>query len=135
MTAAEQRRQQEVITFWRASARRDYDTAQSLLKLKHFDWSLFIFHLAVEKMLKAVMVHHGITPPPIHRLVRLAELAELTPTDEQRDWLEEITDFNIAARYPDEKKALYNKATPEFTQLWHGRCEELFVWLEQLLDA
>lgn len=135
MTAAEKRRQGEVITFWHESAKRDRATAQSLLTLKHFDWSLFIFHLAIEKLLKAVVVQHDITPPPTHNLARLAELAELTVTDEQRDWFDVITDFNIEARYPNEKKALYDKATPEFTQLWHGRCEELFIWLEQLLPS
>lgn len=135
MTAAEQRRQQEVIAFWQTSAQRDRDTARSLFELKHFDWSLFIWHLAIEKLLKAVVVKHGVTPPPTHDLSRLAELAELKLTDEQRNWLEEVTDFNIEARYPHEKKALYEKATSEFTKLWHSRCEELFIWLEQILTA
>lgn len=135
MMSAEQRRQQEVVTFWRESARRDRDTAQSLFKLKHYDWSLFVFHLAIEKLLKALVVAAGTTPPPTHNLSRLAELATLTLTDEQRDWLEAITDFNIEARYPREKKALYDKATPEFTHLWHHHCATLFIWLEHLLET
>ena len=133
MTETEKHQQQEVIAFWHKSALRDRDTARSLLSLKHNDWSLFIFHLALEKILKATIVKDEKTPPPIHDLERLAELAGLELVEEKHDWLNEITGFNIAARYPNEKKSLYETATPEYTAQWHDKCETLFTTFEAWL--
>lgn len=133
MMTLDQQRQQETIQFWRESAQRDRETAQSLFQLKRHDWSLFIFHLALEKMFKALVVKKGTTPPPTHDLERLAELADLTLSDERRDWLNEITGYNIEARYPSEKNALHQKATHVYTRQWHKRCEQIFLWLEQHL--
>lgn len=133
MTDNDKQRQPKVVQFWHESARRDRATAESLYKLKHYDWSLFVFHLALEKFLKALIVQAGTVPPPTHDLERLAELAQLDLSNEKRDQLNTITGFNIEARYPEEKKALYQQATPEFTQQWHNICQELFLWIEKHL--
>lgn len=133
MTGTERQRQQETIKFWYSSALRDRGTARSLFDLKHFDWCLFIYHLSLEKLLKAAVVLNEATPPPIHDLERLAELARLSVSDSQRDQLAEITNFNIEARYPSEKKSLYEVATVEFTEKWKDICEELFLWVEKQL--
>jgi HEPN domain-containing protein len=133
MTAQEKKRQKEVMLFWLDSARRDRETASSLLASQHYDWSLFVFHLAIEKILKALIIQKEITPPFTHKLLQLVEIAELNITEEQTDWLTEITEFNIEARYPDAKQEFYTKATADFAQTWHDRCESLFIWLEQHL--
>lgn len=133
MTAKDKQQQQEAIQFWRESAERDRATAQSLFEQKHYDWSLFVYHLAIEKLLKGLVTQKEIDPPPVHKLVRLAELAGLQLSSEQRDWLSVVTQFNIEARYPDEKNAFYKKANHEFTALWQNRCNDLFIWLEKLI--
>ena len=57
MTDNEQEAQIKRLNYWQAAARRDRETAQSLLELKRYDWSLFIYHLALEKLLKAFRHH------------------------------------------------------------------------------
>ncbi|MBM4145016.1 MAG: HEPN domain-containing protein [Nitrospira sp.] len=37
-------------------------------------------------------------------------------TEEQKDFLDEVTTFNIKARYPDYKGRFYKKATKKFTE-------------------
>lgn len=133
MTTHERAQQQKRIRYWREAAGRDRATAQSLLELKRFDWSLFIYHLAIEKLIKALVVQVAKTPPPIHQLNRLAELAQVTIPNNYRDWLTEITDFNIEARYDDEKLSFYRKATADYAATWHERCHEIFIWLEKML--
>lgn len=131
MTTTEKQSQQKSIKGWQAGGHHDRDVARSLLQNKHYDWSLFIFHLALEKLLKALTVQAEATPPPIHKLVRLSEIANLELTSERREWLAEITEFNIEARYDDDKLSFYKKATSEYTKQWHERCEEIFLWLDQ----
>lgn len=133
MTDLEEKRQKEVMRFWLESARRDRDTARSLLESKHYDWSLFVFHLAIEKILKALVIQKEITPPFTHKLLQLVQIAGIEITEEQTDWLTEITEFNIEARYPDAKQEFYTKVTAEFAKTWHDRCESIFMWLEKLL--
>jgi HEPN domain-containing protein len=64
--------------------------------------TLFVGHISVEKLIKALYVKlHGKHAPLIHNLYRLAELCEIELADECSDWLDTITSFNINARYDD----------------------------------
>lgn len=131
MTNVEKRRQATVIRHWANSAQRDRETAQSLYRSKHLDWSLFVFHLAIEKLLKAHVVAAEHTPPFTHDLVRLAVIAGLALSARYRAWLREISKYNIEARYAEEKRALFRKATPAYTRAWFRRCETIFQWLDK----
>lgn len=134
VTAHEKKQQQDIIRHLEGSAQRDRLIAQEMRQHKHFDWSLFVFHLALEKLLKALVVQAEITPPFTHNLVRLAETAHLELSSEHRDWLRTITEFNIEARYPEDKLELYQRATADYTATWHNHCEELYLWLTQKLE-
>lgn len=134
MTDREKDAQGRRKAYWLESACRDLETAKSVYELKRFDWSLFICHLAIEKLLKALIVQAGETPLPIHNLNRLAEMAGLKLSEEHQDWLTEITNFNIEARYDDAKLSFYKKATEEYSSLWHKRCNTLFQCFEKNLQ-
>ncbi|RPJ00465.1 MAG: HEPN domain-containing protein, partial [Deltaproteobacteria bacterium] len=70
-------------------------------------------------MLKAIYANqHDETPPYTHRLVYIAEKIPLDLTEEQIELLETITDFNIEARYPDEKFSFKKRCTKEFAEEW-----------------
>jgi len=131
MTKMEGQQQKVMIELLVRGAKRDRETAEQMLEHRHFDWSLFVYHLALEKMLKVLIVQTEQTPPFTHNLGQLADAAELDVADEWRDWLGTITDFNLEARYPAEKEAFYHKADSEFTEVWHSRCNKIFIWLTQ----
>ena len=98
----------ELIDFWKTSSDEDFVTMEHLFNSKDYHWSLFIGHLVIEKLLKAPYVKNvDLTPPFIHVLSRLAEKALLTLTEEQKDFLDLVTTFNIKARHPDYKKKCY----------------------------
>jgi HEPN domain-containing protein len=105
-----------------------------LLENGDFQWSLFMGHLVIEKLLKAHYVKKkGGTPPFIHNLSKIAEQAEIAMTDEHLDILDTITTFNIRARYDDYKQLFYKKCTLEYTKIWTEHIEELVVWLKEKL--
>jgi HEPN domain-containing protein len=102
---------------------------------KDYYWSLFMRHLVLEKLLKAVYVALVDTNVPrIHDLLRLSEKAGLKPDDKQRDELDLVTSFNIAARYPDYKHSFYQKCSPAFTEENLTTIKELRTWLLEVLE-
>ena len=66
---------EEHIQYWVESADHDLDSAESLFAAGKYDWSLFIGHLVLEKILKALYVqdNQNRLPPKTHNLVKLAE--------------------------------------------------------------
>jgi HEPN domain-containing protein len=96
---------------------------------------LFFGHLTLEKLLKAVFTKsEDKTPPFSHNLVYLAEKAGLVLNEEKVELLEEITDLNLEARYPDEKFSFYKKSTKEFTVDKLARIKEIREWLLQMFQ-
>jgi HEPN domain-containing protein len=90
------------IAHWKNGALEDWDVAQSLVQQGKIRHGLFFAHLALEKQIKALVCKKtGQLAPPIHNLVRLAEKAALTVSDEQLDLLAEVNEFNIEGRYPE----------------------------------
>ncbi|PIZ64227.1 DNA-binding protein [Candidatus Roizmanbacteria bacterium CG_4_9_14_0_2_um_filter_39_13] len=96
----------------------DMATADDLLHAKRFDWCLFIWHLVIERSLKALLVKKGIRYPLVHDLERLAREAKIEFTQEELDQLNEITTYNIEALYDEIKYEFYRKATKEYTTRW-----------------
>lgn len=104
------------ITYWLETAKHDLETAEALFEKDKFDWCLFLGHLVLEKTLKAYWVKiHQTIPPKTHNLIFIAEKSNLKLSEEQQKFLATVTDFNLEARYPDEKLEFYNLCTKSFT--------------------
>lgn len=126
---------EEYTNYWIETAEKDYDTMRHLYQTGDYHWALFMGHLVIEKLLKAVYVKiKGNEIPRIHNLSRLCELIELEITEETEDLLDLITTFNINARYPDYKQAFYKKCTKEFTRESIEKIEEVKKWITGILE-
>ncbi len=112
-------------------AERDLAAAEAMFEKGHFTWSLFIGHLVLERIIKALYVkEHEKLAPRIHDLVKLAKSTNLDMTDEQLEFLSEVSDFNMEARYPDEKNLFFQKCTREFADFYLRRIGEMYQWLK-----
>lgn len=120
----------EIINYWLDSANTDLKAMNSLFKSGHYIWALFLGHLVIEKLLKAVYVKNIDTNVPyIHNLTRIAEEARLELTEKQKDFLAEVTTFNIKSRYPDYKRRFYKKASKNFAEHYIKEIKEFRQWL------
>jgi HEPN domain-containing protein len=127
---------EKAVLFWKVSAERDFVTMNNLMASRDYHWALFIGHLVIEKYLKALSVQNNDEQVLFtHDLLRLARKAKLELTDEQEDWLDTITSFNINARYDDYKQQFYKLCTREFAEIWIARIEELRKWLIRQLST
>ncbi|MBI3760712.1 MAG: HEPN domain-containing protein [Chloroflexi bacterium] len=102
------------------------------MKSGRYIYAVFMCHLSTEKMLKAAVVEFGgdDPPPKIHGLKRLAEIAGLTPTDEQLEFLVELTDQQQRTRYPEDITALSQVYTQAYAERLLKQTEEFQQWLE-----
>ncbi|MEI6434386.1 MAG: HEPN domain-containing protein [Bacteroidota bacterium] len=67
-----------------------------LFATKNYHWALFIGHLIIEKLLKALFIKQMKEMPPlIHDLRRIAEKAGIAVDEEHKIILDTITRFNI----------------------------------------
>lgn len=122
----------EIFNYWLKTAKEDYETAKALLASRRFVHCLFFCHLAIEKLLKGFVVKEtGDNPLPTHKLSLLAKKTSINFSNEQFDLLDELTQFNIQARYNDIKLALHKKANQKFTKEYFDKTTKLYLWLKK----
>ena len=62
-------------------------------------------------------------------------MAKLELSYEQKVFLDEVTTFNIRARYPDYKRGFYKKATKEFTERFIKEIKEFRAWILEKINS
>lgn len=125
---------EKLVEAWVRSAQEELDLACELYISKRYTHCLFFCQLALEKLLKALIVNKQNTYPlPIHKLARLAKIAGIKLTEKQTEDLNEITTFNIEARYDILKEQLYKKADKIFTEKYVNSTKLLFTYFVSLI--
>ena len=119
-----------IIEYWKDSSEKDYQTMNNLLNSGDYNWAMFLRHLVIEKLLKAVYVKvhkkhavHG------HDLLRLSSSIGVELDTIKEEWLDRLTTFNLNARYDSYKQDFYKLCTKEFAFDWRKKIEELRKWL------
>ncbi|MBU1130204.1 HEPN domain-containing protein [Patescibacteria group bacterium] len=118
--------EKKMVGFWLKSAKKDRESALGCFKLKHYDWCLFIWQLVIEKTLKARLINFEKKVLWTHNLVLLCDKGGIKLDVEEERELNEISSFNIEARYDDIKYSFYKKATKKYTEKWVGVCEKFY---------
>jgi HEPN domain-containing protein len=125
---------EDVLHYWITSSDNDFKAMVHLFEKGDYSWSLFIGHLVIEKLLKAMYIYQtDITPPFIHDLVRLADKAGISMTEDQRDVLDTVSTFNLQARYDDYKMAFHRKCSQTFTEKWIDEIKGFREWIKNKL--
>ena len=123
----------ELMEHWIESSDDDYDVMLSLYVSKKFTWCLFLGHLVIEKLIRAIYAKNNPQhphAPKIHNLVKLADLCNLTPSQDQQNMLSRFTQFNMEARYDDYKKEFSKKCTQAYVDEQIKDLEEVRAWLK-----
>lgn len=125
----------KLVAYWVGMAEDDIQVAKQLLNAKRPTYALFFCHLAIEKMLKAVVVKRTQEHAPLtHNLPFLAGRANLALEKGDLEFLAEMTRWNLEVRYPSDIETLKAYATVSKAQSEFKRTEELLRWLKKLLS-
>jgi len=102
----------DLVEYWKASSEDNFRSMLNMYASGEYVWCLFVGHLCIEKLLKAIYVKNvDTTVPRTHNLLKLAVSCDLKMTEEQADSLQYVTIFNIEARYEEHKREFYRKCT------------------------
>ncbi len=126
----------DLMNYWIESSDRDYESMKKNFETKQYTWALFIGHLTIEKLLKALYAKVNSDspyPPKIHNLVILAERCKIELDDKKTTILMTCNSFNISARYEDYKNEFYIRCTEEYTSEQIKNIEEVRTWLKEML--
>ena len=88
----------QAMKYWFESAKNNIKVAQGNFQIKHYDWTLFFWHLVLEKPLKGRIIASGKTPLATHDLVKLAKLADINLTSDDKAVLKEVNSFNFKCK-------------------------------------
>lgn len=118
----------EHIEYWLATSKEDLDSAFSIFSTGKYLWSLFIAQLSIEKMLKAFWVRDNESnfPPRIHDLNKIVNETTLVLSEKEKEFLTEVSSFNIEVRYPDYKNLFAQRCDKTFTEGYLKQIKEFF---------
>jgi HEPN domain-containing protein len=115
---------------WLDSAQYDLGTAEHMFKTGRYIYTVFMCHLALEKVLKAKVEEvTDRAAPKTHDLEYLVELAKLSPDEDTERFIVEVTNLSIVTRYPRD----FQRILKDFSQKRAGfiltKTKEVFQWI------
>jgi HEPN domain-containing protein len=127
----------KIVKNWVATSNYDLQTADAMYKAGRYLYVVFMCHLAIEKMLKALLAHKypENIPPKIHNLINLSQRAELALPENLKDFFQRIDNVSVVTRYPEDLRTL----SIEFNQYKVKRIladtKRMIKWLKQQLKS
>ena len=117
---------------WMATSNYDLKTAEAMLKSKRYIYVVFMCHLAIEKMIKAVISTEikGL-PPKSHSLLFLSQKASIQFPDEIQDFIDKIDNVSIVTRYPEDLKKISKDFNLNKAKEIYNMTRKTLRWLRQ----
>lgn len=122
--------------YWLDLVDYDIETAEAMYSTSRWLYVGFMCHQVIEKMLKAYWCEKCDTMPPyIHNHKRLAVGSGIYEqmSEEQRLFIEDITTYNIEARYPADKELLAHQLNRKACRHIIDTTKELQQWIKAQL--
>ena len=120
------------ISNWVKSSNYDIKTAEHMLKTGRHIYVLFMCHLSVEKLLKAIYeAALKRVPPKTHNLINLANSVNLQIPEQHLKLIESLNDLSIVTRYPEDIDSLIRAFRRSRVENYLLRTKEFLKWLKQ----
>jgi HEPN domain-containing protein len=127
---------EKTVEYWRLGAEYDLGVADALLAAGKNPYALFMGHLALEKLLKALVVKEtGKHALYTHSLPMLAGKLAFAVPDRIKADLIVFMEFHSEARYPEAEREFYKKCTARFTKRNMAKIVRVFKWFRQRLET
>lgn len=117
---------------WIETADYDLGTAEHMLQTGRYLYVIYMCHLSLEKMLKAIVAEsQEPLPPKTHNLYHLIKLIKL---DIPKQFKQAIADLNVASlpvRYPEDLKKLSVQYNADVAKSYLDQTKECHAWLKR----
>lgn len=117
---------------WLLSSQYDLRTAETLLKNKLYIYVVFMCHLSLEKILKAILSEKlKELPPYTHNLNRLIELGNITLPENYKTFVDKINLQSVPTRYPEDFKKLSKEFDRKIAEDYLKQSKGIIAWLKR----
>lgn len=117
---------------FKSSSEYDLQTAESMLNSGRYIYVIFMCHLSIEKMLKAIVAE--VTekiPPKTHNLISLIKLGEVNLSQELFDFVTKINNVSIVTRYPEDFQKLLSVYPKDVAEKYFAQTKEVIRCLKE----
>jgi len=117
---------------WMVSSEYDFTTAEHMLQTGRYIYVIFMCHLAIEKLLKAIL-HEGTgnLPPKTHDLISLLKLAEIQMPDDLLVFIGKVNSASVVTRYPEDLSKILSAYPAGIAKDYFNQSREVLEWLRQ----
>jgi len=117
---------------WIDTANYDIKTAEAMFKSKRFIYVVFMCHLAIEKMVKAVISAEteGL-PPKSHSLLYLSDKALIKYPEDKQEFIEQLDNVSVVTRYPEDLKKMAKEFNKNKTKEVLDMTRRTLRWLRR----
>jgi len=120
---------------WLDSADYDLETAEYMFKTGRYIYTVFMCHLALEKILKAKVEEvTGKTPPKTHDLEYLVGLANLSLEEDMERFVAELSNLSVVTRYPEDFQKMLRDFSGERVKRVLTKTKEVFRWIKKSIS-
>ena len=110
----------------------DLKTAELLLKDKRYIYVAFMCHLAIEKVLKAILSEmFQELPPYTHNLNRLIELGNIVLPEEYQVFINKINLQSVPTRYPEDFMKISKEFNRKISEQYLIQTKGILGWLKR----
>jgi HEPN domain-containing protein len=116
---------------WFFQSDYDLETALQMLNTGRNVYCIFMYHLSLEKSLKALYIKKfSEFPPKIHSLMYFTGKIQLEISEEYLLFLEKIDSLSIVTRYPEDLRAMISLYTQKQTSEIYEQVKIIQQWLK-----
>lgn len=117
---------------WLDMADYDLTTAYHMQKSGRALYVVFMCHLALEKVFKAIVcAATRKAPPKTHDLIRLMEVGNISLDQEQLDFIGIINNVSVVTRYPEDFSKLLSSYSKNVVLGYLDRTKEIIQCLKR----
>lgn len=114
------------------SAEYDLQTAEHMLETGRFVYVIFMCHLAIEKILKAIVAEAtNKVPPKTHNLIYLLKTGNIALPANLFEFITKINNASIITRYPEDFQKLIEAYPENISGEYLAKTKEIIRWLKQ----
>ena len=107
-----------------------------MFKTGRYIYTVFMCHLASEKVLKAKVEEvTGKTPPKTHNLRYLIKLSGLKLPEEMFNFLSKLSDVSVPTRYPEDFAKLVETYDKKMAETYLTKTKEVFQWIRNCIGS
>jgi len=114
------------------SSEYDLNTAQFMFDTGRFIYVIFMCHLSLEKILKAIIaeITQNILPKS-HNLIYLLKLSSIELPKEFIDFIAKINNASIVTRYPEDFSRILDAYPENIAREYLSATKEIHQWLKE----